>query len=199
MVGRTLPIAVSILTLVSLFCYWQEVIPTNSIANLLCQSPTAGMAQSSLEMRLSQVSSSPPTIRVNLRNRSPSTTFTILTWDTPFDPKAVALGVFRLKDIATGAEVPSLNLKINRMLPPSKDALIELAPEKDVSVEVKFEEPFMKLENGKQYQVQARGRWKGVWTAAAADVNEDSLAALGGGSGCLTGEFESNEVTISPT
>ena len=57
----------------------------------------------------------------------------------------------------------------------------------------------MQLENGKQYQVQAKGHWKGVWPTAIADVNEDALTALGGGSECLTGDFESGEATISTT
>ena len=155
------------------------------------------MALSSLTLSLSQISGSPPTIAVTLRNTSPSTHFTVLTWDTPFDPKAVALGIFRVKDAATGAELPSLDLKINRLMPPARDALVELGPGKEVSQEVKFEEPFMKLEKGKQYTVRAIGAWKGVWPVESAQLQEDDLSALGGGSRCLTGDFESEEVSIS--
>ncbi|KAF2102574.1 hypothetical protein NA57DRAFT_19475, partial [Rhizodiscina lignyota] len=137
----------------------------------------AAMALSNLEMRISHTSFSSPTIHVTLRNNSPSTTFTILTWDTPFDSKAVALGVFHVQDVAASTELPSLNLKINRKLPPSREALVELAPGKELGQDVKFEEPFMKLEKGKEYRVQAKGRWKGVWPVVATDVKDDDLTA----------------------
>ena len=113
------------------------------------------MALSNLTLSLRQVSTSPPTIAVTLRNTSPDTHFTVLTWDTPFDPKAVALGIFRVKDKATAAE------------------------------------------KGRQYSMRAVGRWKGVWPVESAQLQEDDLTALGGGSRCLTGEFESDEVNMS--
>jgi hypothetical protein len=197
MTGRFLPIAASFLGLVVLLGYWQNVSFPASLSKFLGHKPGPAMALSSLTLSLSQVAASPPTIAVTLRNTSPNTHFTVLTWDTPFDPKAVALGIFRVKDTATGGELPTLDLKINRQLPPARDALVELAPGKEVSQEVKFEEPFMKLEKGKQYSVRAVGRWKGVWPVATGQLQDDDLAALGGGSRCLTGDFESKEVNIS--
>lgn len=152
---------------------------------------------SMLELSLEQSSASPPTLNVKVRNSSPSKTFSILQWDTPFDPKAIALGVFRIVDSSSGTELPAMNMKLNRKLPPSRDQLIEIAPGKEHRTEVKFEPPLANLDKGKFYAIQAKGRWKGVWPMAADEVTESDLNEMGGGSKCFTGDFESGEVTVT--
>jgi len=144
-----------------------------------------------LGVKLSHAESSKPAVRVTLTNLHPTSSITVLKWDTPLDPQAVALGIFHVVEKSTGKEVPPLGLKINRRLPPPREDLIELQPRHAATQDVVLETQGFTLEKGKSYHVQARGKWRAVWHADAADVGEENLRRMGGPSGSVNWEFES--------
>jgi hypothetical protein len=196
MLSRIVPFA--IFGAVALFVLHFYHTTTDLVAQrtgLAMAAPSNGL--SDLSLTLSQASQTPPTIKVKLSNSSPSTSYTVLTWDTPFDQKAIALGIFRIVDASSGTELPAMNMKLNRKLPPPRDALIEISPGNDVTQDVVFEKPLANLEQGKSYEIQAKGSWKAVWPRTANQVDDSDLGAMAGGSDCLTGPFESNKVAVA--
>jgi hypothetical protein len=155
-------------------------------------------SSSSLNLSISEKSptTTPPTILVTISNLHQSTTLTLLTWDTPFDEKALVLGIFNFVDTKTNEALQSPNLKINRGLPPPRDAFLEIAPRKAITKEIILDGPGAKLEKGKEYDVQARGRWKAVWHASVLDVGDQNLKKMGGGTGVKTWDFATEVLRI---
>jgi len=120
----------------------------------------------------------PLTIKVTIRNDSPDKTFSFLSWDSPFDPQAINTGVLILKDAETGDEIQGPGLKLNRMLPPPRDDLVEISPGKSATKELGLKSPWVPTD-GKKYQIQLRGSWRAAWAKAAADVSDRELQSMG--------------------
>jgi len=152
--------------------------------------------KSSLRLTLSQKEpqAEPQTLLVTATNLHDSTALTLLTWDTPFDDKALLLGIFHIKDSTTGQEIPFPSLKVNRKLPPPRDAFLEIEPRNAITKEVVLSGPALQLEKGIDYEVQAKGKWKAVWHASVKDVGDENLKKMGGGTGVVSWEFESESV-----
>lgn len=119
---------------------------------------------------------------------------TLLKWDTPFDDKALLLGIFDIKNVKTGEMLPNLNIKLNRLMPPPRDAFLEIKPRNAITKEIVLFEPGTKLEKGVEYEIQAKGRWKAVWHASVRDIGDENLKKMGGGTGVMTWDFESEVV-----
>ncbi|KAF2432833.1 hypothetical protein EJ08DRAFT_647922 [Tothia fuscella] len=153
---------------------------------------------STLQLSIAEKSpaTSPPTILVTATNLHSQTSLTLLTWDSPFDDKALLLGVFRLVDLSNNEAVPSPNLRINRALPPPRDAFLEIRPRQAITKEIVLDNPAMKMQRGKDYSVQGKGQWKAVWHASVTDVGDDNLKKMGGGTGVSTWAFETEVVRI---
>lgn len=149
-------------------------------------------SKSQLVLTINQTESGQASVRVTLTNTHPKTTISVLNWDTPFDPSAVALGVFKVVDKSTNEEVPPLGLKINRLLPPPEEDYLLLKPQHAITKDIVLDAPGFTLENGKSYDVQARGKWKAVWHADSANVGVENLRRIGGPTGPLNWEFESD-------
>ncbi|KAF2838351.1 hypothetical protein M501DRAFT_936348 [Patellaria atrata CBS 101060] len=124
-----------------------------------------------LSIELSQHSTSPPTLRATVRNNH-SKILTILTWDTPLDEKAAILGVFRVTEKSSGDEVEMGGIKINRLLPPPRDAFVELSPGAESSKDFELKEPLWPMEKGHRYYIKAVGDWKAVWEARVGDLTD---------------------------
>jgi hypothetical protein len=139
---------------------------------------------------------SPPTILVTASNLHQSTSLTLLTWDTPFDEKALLLGIFTFIDTGTNELVPSPNLKLNRGLPPPRDAFLEIGPRHAITKEIVLDGTGVKLVRGKEYDIQAKGRWKAVWHASVLDVGDQNLKKMGGGTGVNTWGFDTATLRI---
>lgn len=120
----------------------------------------------------------PLTVRVTIRNDSPDRAFSFLTWDSPFDPQAINTGVFSLKDAQSGAELEGPAMKINRMLPPPREDLVEIKPGSSATRELGLASPWVPTD-GKTYQIQAQGSWRAAWVKHAADVSDQELEAMG--------------------
>jgi hypothetical protein len=145
-----------------------------------------------LSLVLTQTDFARPSVRVTLTNYHPSTSVTVLVWSSPFDPQAVPLGIFRVTDQSTKQDVPMLGIKINRLLPPSREDFLELAPRHAVTKDVYLEAPGLALEKGKTYDVQAHGKWKAVWHASLTAIGEANLMKMGGPTGLVNWDFESD-------
>lgn len=149
------------------------------------QSPTPlnfSMSQSSnnhevpgLEFKLAQVSRSPPTLLVTVKNTNPDTPYTLLKWATPLDSAALNTGVFSITKYDSGDEVKQMVLQINRMMPPPQEELITLAPGTQEELEVVFDKPWMPETKPAKYKVRAAGRLLGVWDRYGDDVKEKDL------------------------
>jgi len=119
-----------------------------------------------------------------------------LTWDTPFDEKALFLGIFHFTDTSTNEALSTASLKLNRVLPPSPEFFQEIGPRRAITKEIVLDGPGAKLQNGKEYDVQVKGRWKAVWHASVLDIGDENLKKMGGGTGVKTWDFESEVLRI---
>jgi hypothetical protein len=137
-----------------------------------------------------------PTIHVQLRNAHPSTTFTILKWDTPFDDNPLVLGIVAISQSGVGEQIELPRIMRNRKLPPPTDALLEIPPGATVKAEIALSPPAAKLDAGKTYDVTVRGDWKAVWPRKLTEVTESDLDSLGGLDAAITGNFTSNTISI---
>lgn len=135
------------------------------------------------------------TVACSIRNTNADHTITFLSWDTPFDPSAVNLGVLTLKDAETGAEIPSPGMQIRRMMPPPRDVLVEIAPGSSSERELDLSSPWIPTD-GKKYQVGVKGIWGAVWKKPAAEVTDEELAAFKGDA-ALQGGFGSEAVEMT--
>ncbi|MCJ1254063.1 hypothetical protein MMC24_001877 [Lignoscripta atroalba] len=129
-------------------------------------------------------------LQVTVRNTADHA-ITILKWDNPLDPQAGMLDIFELRDQDDGTILQAMTVMLNRLLPPSRDSLVEIAGkgEAENSAEIRV----LQWISGRTYEVQAKGRWKGVWDLPASGVTLDMLDHLERASG---GNFESNTVTF---
>lgn len=134
------------------------------------------------------------TVTCTIHNSDAEHTLSFLTWDTPFDPTAVNTGVVAIKDAETGAEIPSPMMKLNRQMPPSRDALVEIGPSSDSVREVNLTSPWIPTD-GKKYQVKLQGTWRAVWQKPTAQVTDEELAALKGDE-AMQGGFDSRSVEM---
>lgn len=120
----------------------------------------------------------PLTIRVTIRNDSPDHPFSFLTWDSPFDPQAINTGVLSLRDAESGTELEGPAMKLNRLLPPPRDDLVEIKPGSSATRELGLASPWVPTD-GKTYQIQAQGSWRAAWAKAASEVTDGELEAMG--------------------
>jgi hypothetical protein len=136
------------------------------------------MDASALQVSLS-ATSEPGELRIDILNRNQDSARTFLAWDTPFDDKALDLGALVVKDAITGEMLPGPGLKLNRMLPPPLDDLIEVPAGGQVSKYLRLKS-FWLPSDGRKVIVNAEGEWKAVWEGRKQDVSEAERQALGG-------------------
>ena len=145
---------------------------------------------------MSHLIHSPPILRITVTNLHPSTSLTLLSWETPFDPDAFESGVFQVTERGSTARILNAGSKMKHNLPAKREAYIELEPRHAVTKDVTLEGPGIFLEKGKEYNVQAKGLWKMVWHANVADVGERELKLSAGTTGFMSWEYESDVVTV---
>jgi len=148
--------------------------------------------QSDLTLTLSQVSTSPPTLRATVTNLHPTTSLTLLKWDTPFDDALFASASFSITDVATGATVapvtpPDQSRSARRIAPAD---LLELGPRRAVTKDIALAGEGWALQRGREYRVRARGTAMVVWHAAVSAEAERALKVGGGPTGAVAWPFE---------
>ena len=138
--GRNALIATSASALLGLL-YYLRISLSNGISMSASRTPDDGVP--GLEFKLSQISRDPPSLLVTLRNNNPSSAFTILKWHTPLDPQAANLGLFKIVDEETGETIPTDGLKVNRLMPPSEEDFVTVAPGTEEAHEVVMNKPWL--------------------------------------------------------
>ncbi|KAF2014843.1 hypothetical protein BU24DRAFT_423755 [Aaosphaeria arxii CBS 175.79] len=171
---RTAAIAALAITIFGAL-YFVTTAPAGSSFHMSSSSSSSATTVPGIEFKLSQISRSPPSILVTLKNHSPSSTYTLLKWGTPLDPLAQNLGVFKLNNADTGEEVSIDIIKISRKMPPPRDALVTIMPGTEESTEVIFDKPWMPNTKPAKYNVRAEGRFMGIWEKSADEVTDDEL------------------------
>lgn len=162
------------------------------------QDPHVSNAHLKLELRIADGETTSPTIIATVTNLHESTTLTLLRWDTPYDEKALLLGLFTIKDLSSGEVIPSPGLKLNRKLPPPQDAFLEIPPRRAIAKEIVLDGPAAPLKKGTKYEIQAKGTWKAVWQASVKHIGYENLQKMGGSNGVVTLDFESNIIVLEP-
>ncbi|CAD0084118.1 unnamed protein product [Aureobasidium vineae] len=125
--------------------------------------------------------SSPSVLKVTVENESQTQAFSLFTWDTPLDEQALNIGALTLEDAKTGQAVPGPQMKVNRKLPPPRDAVVEVPPQSTASREVNLSFPWIP-KDGKVYRVQVQGSWKAVWAKPASQLTDEELSEMAGDS-----------------
>ena len=133
-----------------------------------------------LKILLSAGSSS-SVLKVTVENKSQSKTFSILTWNIPLDEQALNIGALTIEEAENGKAVPGPQMKINRKLPPPRDALLEVSPQSTASREVNLSFPWIP-KDGKVYRIHVQGAWKAVWAKPASQVTDEELSEMTGDS-----------------
>lgn len=175
--GRTAIIAVSTISILSALWY----LSGSTFSSFSMSDAPATQTQEEevpgLEFKLSQISRNPPSLLVTLKNNNPSSPFTILKWGTPLDPQAANLGLFKLVDEETGKDIPTDGLKINRLMPPSEDDLVTVAPGTEEAHEIVLNKPWLPTKKPAKYKVSVHGKFTGIWDRYGADVKLSDLEA----------------------
>ena len=133
------------------------------------------------------------TLKVTIENTSPDKTVYFLRWSTPFDTRAVPMGIFVFTSTSGGQDAKCLNLKLKRMPPPSgvfsaEDTIrIEAGGTSERNVEVKA--PEVVLEKQTRYSVRAQGYWMHVRFGDDPELKTDE-------DGVMRGDFTSEPVEV---
>jgi len=188
--SRTVLIAASAITLLGALYYLNT--PSSSLFNM--STAPSDNTVPGLVFKLSQISRNPPSLLVTLKNTSPDTPYTLLKWGTPLDVQALNLGLFKMVD-AAGKEVEMHSIKVSRVMPPSREDLVTVAPGTEEATEVVFNKPWMPETKPATYKVKAEGVFAGVWDRYGDKVEDGDLEAYS--LSPLNGRvFETNEVEM---
>lgn len=182
---------------ISLLCFFSILLIYNTGVLTFSNMSSSFHDQSStrdLKVRLSSGSSS-SVLKVTIENESRSHTYSLLTWNTPLDEQALNIGALTLEDAKTGEAVPGPQMKVNRKLPPPRDAVIEVSPQSAVSREINLSFPWLP-KDGKVYRVQVRGPWKAVWAKPANQITDEELLEISGDGHLLEKDIRSEGVEL---
>lgn len=135
---------------------------------------------------------SEPQLRLDLTvHNSFDHAVTIQTWDSPLDPRCALLGVIEMFDTTTDTLLPMDKVFFSRQMPPPHESFVQIDGHKEATNSVSISN--VRLASGKDYRLEAKGRWKAVWDHAIERIEAKSLETL---AGVCTGDFSSNVVTI---
>ncbi|KAM3067246.1 hypothetical protein ACMFMF_009745 [Clarireedia jacksonii] len=131
-------------------------------------------------------------LKVALRNTSDQPV-SFLRWSTPFDPRAVPMGIFEFKSTTSGELATCLNLKLNRKMPESgtydEEDIEHIDAGGEISKEIEVKAPEVVLSKGEKYVVKAKGSWMHVIFGKKTDIKSDDDRVL-------RGDFESEGVEV---
>ena len=120
------------------------------------------------------------TLKVTVSNTHESSPLTILTWDAPFDRLSRDSGTYHIQPTKPGSEeLESLGIKIKRMLPAPRDALVEIPAKGKIERELQLKSKWIPTD-GERYKVWAKGPWRAVWAKKLDHVTDDDLKSIVG-------------------
>ncbi len=118
---------------------------------------------------------------------------TVQIWDSPLDPRCALLSVIEILDTAANTLLPLDKVYLGRQMPPPPESFVEIGSHQQATNIVTIRN--VKLDAGKEYRVEAKGRWKAVWDNAIEKIDSGMAEHLAGAN---AGDFVSNSVVIRP-
>ncbi|KAH6675244.1 hypothetical protein F5X68DRAFT_278330 [Plectosphaerella plurivora] len=154
-------------------------------------------ALAQVAISLKQTATSPPAISVTVTNNY-DTVMTLLNWNSPLDPAAVALGVFSFTPEGASAPLDIPTIAFRRVMPPPPETLITLQPGESTTKEFTFEDPAVPVsELGKKAKLQCSGDWASAWPGyTAAELTPETLDKLQYGDQAKSGPFSSEAIEL---
>ncbi|KAF9870634.1 hypothetical protein CkaCkLH20_11940 [Colletotrichum karsti] len=195
--GRSLfrPVLIVVVVLLILFFHTHG---SSRDASTMSQEPThdAG-ALSKLTVRIRQSSTSPPTLTLSVTNDHTSP-LTILRWNTPLDPVALAVGVLSVTPEGEDTPLELDLIALKRLMPPPEDDIVTLHPGESREQEVVLREPALPFDKlGKKPRIAAKGKWQTVWPTTADKLSKETIEKLQFGDGVLSGDFETEAIEVT--
>lgn len=154
-------------------------------------------ALSKVAVSLKQTETSPPTVVATVTNKGDGV-LTLLNWDSPLDPSAVALGVFSLTPEGASAPLDLPTIAFRRIMPPHPENLVTLQPGESTTATVQFQEPAVPVsELGRKAKVRCQGTWASAWPGYTAEqLTPEVLDKLQFGDAAVSGPFQSEEIEL---
>ena len=142
-----------------------------------------------------------PAFRVVLANLHPSSTVSLLVPGSIFADDAVGRGgVFDVREIGPlGAKLVEADASAggDEVVPFGGDDFVDVLPFHAMTKEVRLRPATLGLRGGRNYTVQARGRWRAVWHARLEDYDSGYLKRLGGATGLIDWSYTSNALEVT--
>lgn len=174
--------------------------PTRPISQRDHQYVMSDLSLANLEVSLSEAApADTPRLSISVKNTHPSTTLTLLRWDSPLDPLALQLGLISVTAAGASAPIDMPTIQVRRAMPPDAESLVTLQPGESAASVVELRDTFVPKDvwaQGKA-KISMKGSWAAVWPGLKKDDllgDLEKLNALGAGDGVLTGEWESPAV-----
>ena len=142
-----------------------------------------------------------PAFRVVLTNLHPSSTVSLLVPGSVFADDAVGGGgVFDVRETGPlGAKLVEADASVggDGVVPFGGDDFVDVLPFHAMTKEVRLRPSVLGLKGGRNYAVQARGRWRAVWQARLEDYDSRYLKRLGGATGLIDWSYTSNALEVA--
>lgn len=170
---------------------------TRPISQRNHQHVMSDLSLANLDVSLSQASPADgPRLSISVKNSHPSTTLTLLRWDSPLDPLALQLGLISVTPAGASAPIDMPTIQVRRAMPPDAESLVTLPPGESVTSIVELRDTFVPEDTWAQgkAKIGMKGSWGAVWPGVKKDDllgDLEKLNALGAGDDVLTGEWES--------
>ncbi|KAM0280538.1 hypothetical protein ACHAQH_003983 [Verticillium albo-atrum] len=201
--SRTNPLRalVVVFTLIAAITYWSQSGSTTTSTTTRAapgSSTMAGKDLSKLAVDIHQTATSPPTLAVKVTNNYDGP-LTVLTWDSPLDPSAIALGLLAITPAGADKPLDLPIMQFRRVMPPHPDNLVTLQPGESRTRDLILKEPAVPIDElGGKATVRVKGTWSSVWPTTADKLTPEELEKLQFGESVLSGgEFKSEAVEMT--
>lgn len=194
-----LRIVIGVVATIALLSYLSPSSPAK-FASHLAKMASSGSSDPipGLTVTLAQVpDANPPSFRATITNNNPRPVC-VLTYGSPLDKLAVALGAAELTPAGAGAPIDIDRIMVNRVWPPKRDSVIEIAggggtvaadiPVKPAQV------PYETL--GGRFAVQMKGEWMAVLDMPKSEVTDEFLRDLPAGGKTYKGKYVSDKIEM---
>ncbi|KAI8203695.1 hypothetical protein K4K52_005241 [Colletotrichum sp. SAR 10_76] len=190
----TLPVALILGAVILLTLYFHSPIETLTMAD-------SSSFLSNLEVSVSQSASSPPSVKVSVKNTHPDTPVTIIKWNSPLDPIVLGLGQVSVTPAGASEPMHIAAIKVGRKMPPGPESLVTLKPGESAENVVELREPRVPGDVWKagKAKVSLKGRWMAVWPALTTEEllqKPEKLQSIGAGPESLQGDWETETIEV---
>ena len=141
--------------------------------------------------------SDPLTIEAVITNTHATTSFSVLDWDTPINPRAFSFGIFSMRRLGDEDNVMlGRDLRARRLMPISRSSIVEIGPCSSAIQQHTIPIQYFPLESGQTYKIRAAGFYKAVWPVKVEEITDKELMSPGRSRRSMSSNFKSNEIEI---